>query len=58
MPISYLDSGGTGGVELTYQVVASIWGGESFYINRTAGDTDYGWVPRGVSSIVAMEIKG
>jgi hypothetical protein len=57
-PISYLDSGGTGGNELTYQVVASIWGGTTFYINRGGNDTDAGWQPRGISTITAMEIQG
>ena len=41
---------------LTYSVQIRVETGDTFYINRSAGDTDNGFFPRGVSTITLLEI--
>jgi len=54
--IIYLDSPSTTS-STTYKLGVTIWGsGTDIYINRAETDSDAGWQPRGVSSLILMEI--
>ena len=54
--IIYLDSPSTTS-STTYKLGVTIWGsGTTTYINRAETDSDFGWQPRGVSSLILMEI--
>ena len=54
--IMYLDSPSTTS-STTYKLAVTIWGtGTTIYINRAETDTDAGWQPRAVSSLILMEI--
>jgi hypothetical protein len=54
--IMYLDSPSTTS-STTYKLGITIWGnGPIIYINRSETDTDAGWQPRAVSSLILMEI--
>jgi len=55
--IIYLDSPSTTS-STTYKIGVSIWSTQSVYINRAETDTDLGWQPRAVSSLILMEIAG
>ena len=55
--IIYLDSPSTTS-STTYKVGASIWSANSLYVNKAETDTDAGWQPRGVSTLIVMEIAG
>jgi hypothetical protein len=54
--IMYLDSPSTTS-STTYKLGVTIWStGPTLHINRSVSDTDAGWQPRGVSSLILMEI--
>lgn len=54
--IIYLDSPSTTS-STTYKLGVTIWGSSTdIYINRAETDSDAGWQPRGVSSLILMEI--
>jgi hypothetical protein len=54
--IMYLDSPSTTS-STTYKLGITIWGnGPTVHINRSVSDTDAGYQPRGVSSLILMEI--
>ena len=54
--IMYLDSPSTTS-STTYKLGVTIWSSATnIYINRAETDTDAGWQPRGVSSLILMEI--
>ena len=56
--IMYLDSPSTTS-STTYKLGVTIWAdAQTIYINRSETDTDAGWQPRGVSSLILMEIAG
>ena len=53
--IIFLDSPATTSAT-TYKLAGSTWSGGSLYINRSLGDADGGYNPRGVSTLILMEI--
>jgi len=53
--IIFLDSPATTSAT-TYKLAGSVWSGGSLYINRSLGDSDLGAYPRGVSTLILMEI--
>jgi hypothetical protein len=55
LPIKYLDSPSTTS-STTYKLGITIWSTATVYINRASNDSDIGWQPRGVSSLILMEI--
>jgi hypothetical protein len=55
LPIKYLDSPSTTS-STTYKLGITIWSTATVYINRASNDGDFGWQPRGVSSLILMEI--
>ena len=55
--IIYLDSPSTTS-STTYKIAVTIWGTNTMYINKAETDTDAGWQPRYVSSLILMEIAG
>jgi hypothetical protein len=57
MPIIFLDSPSTTSAT-TYKLGASIWGGNTLYINRSELDADAGYQTRAVSTLTVMEIAG
>lgn len=54
---SFLDSPASTS-SLTYSVQIRVESGDTFYINRSAGDTDNAFFPRGVSSLTLFEVAG
>ena len=56
--IIYLDSPSTTS-STTYKLGVTIWGSSTnVYINRAETDSNFGWQPRAVSSLILMEIAG
>jgi hypothetical protein len=55
LPIKYLDSPSTTS-STTYKLGITIWSTATVYINRSSNDGNFGWQPRGVSSLILMEI--
>ena len=53
--IMFLDSPSTTS-STTYKLGITIWSDNTVYINRAETDNDAGWQPRGVSSLILMEI--
>jgi len=54
---SYLDSPSTTSA-ITYKLAGTVWGANTFYINRSINDVDGGYQTRSISTITAMEIAG
>jgi hypothetical protein len=54
---SFLDSPASTS-SLTYSVQIRVETGDTFYVNRSAGDTDSSFFPRGVSSLTLFEVAG